>query len=203
MSSSPERQAGASEYEPGQDPGAGYPQRQATAGYEPGQAPGAGQPARGAAAGSTMTYGPGHAPEAGYPAGGRHATGEHRAAVVGLTAAAGTLMVLAGLWGVIVGTVALAHGHVFVSAPNYTFRYNIRSWGWVELIMGIVIFAAGVCIFLGMTWARILGAVLAVLDAVANFMFIPYQPVWSIVLIALDGFIIWALLSPRRANDFV
>jgi hypothetical protein len=199
MSSSPERQAGAS----GQEPGAGYPQGQASAGYEPGRVPGAGQPTRGTAAGSTMTQDPAYTPETGYPAGGRHVSGEHRAAVVGFTAAAGTLMVLSGLWGVIVGTVALAHGHVFTSAPNYTFRYNIHGWGWVELIMGIVIFAAGVCVFLGMTWARILGAVLAVLNGVANFMFIPYQPVWSIVMIALDGFIIWALLSPRRSNEII
>jgi len=148
-----------------------------------------------------MAYEPSQGPSAGYPAGGRHESGGHRAAVVGFTALAGTFMVLAGLWSVVVGTVALAHGHVFVTAPNYTFRYDLHSWGWVELIMGIVIFAAGACVFLGMAWARILGAVLAVLSAIANFMFIPYQPVWSIVVIALDAFVIWALLSPRRGAE--
>jgi hypothetical protein len=126
------------------------------------------------------------------------APGRHRGAVVGFTALAGTLMLLGGLWMITVAIVALSHGHVFNTAAAYTFRYNIRGWGWTELALGIVIFAAGMCVFLGMAWARYLGAFLAVLSAIANFVFIPYQPLWSIVLIALDAFIIWALLAPRR-----
>jgi hypothetical protein len=152
-------------------------------------------------AGATTSYEPTSAQGTGYQQAGRHESDDHRAAVIGFTALAGTFMVLSGLWSAIVGTVALAHGHVFVAVPNYTFRYNIHSWGWVELILGIVVFAAGVCVFLGMAWARYLGAVLAVISAVANFMFIPYQPVWSIIMIALDAFVIWALLSPRRGNE--
>jgi hypothetical protein len=124
--------------------------------------------------------------------------GRHRGAVIGFTVLAGTLMLLAGLWMITTGIVALSHGHVFSTAPAYTFRYNIRGWGWTELALGIVIFAAGMCVFLGMAWARYVGAFLAVLSAVANFVFIPYQPLWSIVMIALDAFIIWALLVPRR-----
>src|ERR1022692_4550039 len=151
--------------------------------------------------GSTVGYEPTPAQGAGYQPAGRHESGDHRAAVIGFTALAGTFMVLSGLWSAIVGTVALAHGRVFVAVPNYTFRYNIHSWGWVELVLGIVVLAAGVCVFLGMAWARYLGAALAVISAVANFMFIPYQPVWSIIMIALDAFVIWALLSPRRGNE--
>lgn len=128
------------------------------------------------------------------------APGRHRGAVIGFTALAWTLMLLGGLWMITVGIVALSHGHVFSSAPAYTFRYNIRGWGWTELALGIVIFAAGMCVFLGMAWARYVGAFLAVLSAIANFVFIPYQPLWSIVMIALDAFIIWALLVPRRQS---
>lgn len=124
--------------------------------------------------------------------------GRHRGAQIGFTALAGTLMLLGGLWMITVAIVALSHGHVFNTAPAYTFRYNIRGWGWTELGLGIVIFAAGMCVFLGMAWARYVGAFLAVLSAIANFVFIPYQPLWSIVMIALDAFIIWALLAPRR-----
>ncbi len=134
----------------------------------------------------------------GYEAGGRH-----RGAVTGFTALAGTLMLLGGLWMATVAVIALSHGAVFNTAPAYTFRYNIRGWGWTELALGVVIFAAGMCVFLGMAWARYVGAFIAVLSAVANFVFIPYQPLWSIALIALDALIIWALLTPRRAaGDF-
>jgi hypothetical protein len=140
----------------------------------------------------------------GYEVRGRHTAAEpHRGAVVGFTALAGTLMLVGGLWMVTVGIVALSHGHTFTTAPAYTFRYNIRGWGWTELALGIVIFAAGMCVFLGMAWARYVGAFLAGLSAIANFAFIPYQPLWSIILIAFDAFIIWALLQPRRvAGEF-
>jgi hypothetical protein len=189
MSSAQERQAGATGSAMGTSgsaagtsvgtpgPNAGY--EQGTAGYEQGQAPGRE-----------------------YPAGGRHATTEHRGAIVGFTALAGTLMVLSGLWGVVVGVVALTSGHVYVHSPTsgYEYHWTLHGWGWGELIFGIVVFAAGVCVFLGMTWARIFGAVLAVISAIGNFMFIPFTPVWSILLIVIDGFIIWALLTPRRTR---
>ena len=131
--------------------------------------------------------------------------GRHRGAVVTFTALAGTLMVLGGLWGVIVGLVSLSTSHVFITAPatNYTYYWSYDGWGWVELILGIALFAVGVCVFLGMTWARYLGAFVAVLSAIGHFMFLPYTPLWSIIMIAIDAFIIWALLTPRRvAGEF-
>ncbi|MDA8318190.1 MAG: hypothetical protein M0030_00030 [Actinomycetota bacterium] len=149
--------------------------------------------------GSTQTgYEPGQTPSREYAPVGRHE--EHRGAVVGFTAVAGTLMVIGGLWSVVVGIVALSTNHIYVTSPSsgYTFRWTLNGWGWGELILGIVVFAAGVSVFLGMMWARIVGAVLAVISAVANFVFLPYAPIWAIIMIALDAFIVWALLVPRR-----
>ena len=144
--------------------------------------------------------------ERGYPSiRGRHgaATTEHRGAVITGTALAGTLMLLGGLWMVAIAIVALYRGAVFTAAPAYTFRFNIIGWGWLELGLGVLLFAAGTCVFLAMPWARYVGAFFAALSAIANFVFIPYQPAWSILMIALDAFIIWALLAPRRtASEF-
>jgi hypothetical protein len=119
--------------------------------------------------------------------------------VVAGSALAGCLMVLGGLLGVVVGIAGLSTHHVYVhsTVTNYTYSWSLHGWAWTELIFGIVVFAAGVCLFLGMAWARYLGVALAVISAVGNFMFIPYTPVWSIIMIALDAFIIWALLAPR------
>lgn len=133
-----------------------------------------------------------------YPPGGRHKTGGPRGAVIGLTALAGTLMLLGGLWMAIIAITALTHGAVFHTAPAYIWRFNIRGWGWTELALACVLFAAGMCVFLGMAWARYVGAFFAVLSAIANFAFIPYQPAWSIIMLAVDAAIIWALLYPRR-----
>ena len=134
-----------------------------------------------------------------YAATGRRG-GEHRGAVVTFTAVGGTLMVLGGLWGVIVGLAALSSNRVYFKNPagNYYYAWTNHGWGWVEIILGGVVFAAGICVFLGIPWARYFGAFVAVLAAIANFMLIPYSPVWAIIMIAIDAFIIWALLSPRR-----
>jgi hypothetical protein len=134
-----------------------------------------------------------------YP-GGRHATGAARGAVIGFTALAGTLMLLGGLWMIAIAIVALSHSGVITTAPTYAFRFNPVGWGWLELGLGVLLFAAGMCVFLGMAWARYVGAFFAVLSAIANFVFIPYQPAWSILMIALDAAIIWALLTPRRTR---
>ncbi len=177
MSSPQERQAGTSG---------------STMGYEQGQARGS-------------EYQPAQGTGREYPAAGRHGATEHRGAIVTFTALAGTLMVLGGLWGVIVGLVALSKSHIGFTAPatGYTYYWTNHGWGWVELILGIVVFAVGVSVFLGMAWARYLGAALVVLSAIAHFMLIPYTPVWSIVMIAIDAFIIWALLTPRQlAGEF-
>jgi hypothetical protein len=131
--------------------------------------------------------------------------GRHRGAVVTFTAVGGTLMVLGGLWGVIVGLAALNNPRFVFANPGtgYYYYWTNHGWGWVELILGIVLFAVGVCVFLGMAWARYVGAGVAVLAAIAHFMLIPYSPVWSIIMIAIDAFIIWALLTPRRvAGEF-
>lgn len=74
--------------------------------------------------------------------------------------------------------------------------------GWIHLTLGIVVLAAAICLFLGQTWARAVGIVLAILSGVANFLFIPYYPFWSIIIIVLDVFIIWALIAgpgPRES----
>lgn len=142
-------------------------------------------------------------PEAAYqrPAGQEPQSPGRRMAVASFTGLAGLYMLLSGLASVVIGIVGLGSGNRVFSNPTYTFRYGIHGWGWMELILGCVIFAAGVCVFLGMAWARIVGAVLATISAVANFAFIPHQPLWSITLIAIDALVIWALLTPRRPTD--
>jgi len=113
----------------------------------------------------------------------------------GGTALAATLMILSGLWGFFMGLTAVIKQSFYVTVPNYTFQFSIHGWGWTHLIIGIVLFAAGVSVLLGQTWAKVIGIVLAVFSAIANFMFMPYYPLWSIVVIAVDVFIIWALAA--------
>ena len=136
-------------------------------------------------------------PSAGYDTPARNPGGEPSGAVIGWTAFAAVVMMMSGLWSFLEGLAAIIKGQFFVVLPEYAYNVSVRGWGWTHLILGIVVFLAGACLFTGMMWARITGVVLAMFSAVANFLYIPYSPVWSIVVIALDVFVIWALMAPR------
>ena len=117
----------------------------------------------------------------------------------GWTVLAATLMIFGGAMAILQGVAAIAKDDVFVVTNNYAFQYSLTGWGWVHLILGIVIVLAGFALFTGALWARIIGVALAGLGALANFLWLPHYPLWAIVLIAIDIFIIWALCaSPRR-----
>lgn len=113
----------------------------------------------------------------------------------GWTAFAAILMIFGGAMAIFQGIAAIAKDDVFVTTRNYVFQFNLTGWGWIHLILGIVIVLAGCALFTGALWARVVGIVLAGLGALANFIWLPHYPLWSIVLIALDVFIIWALCA--------
>jgi len=114
---------------------------------------------------------------------------------------AAILMIIAGLWGIIVGISAILNDKVFVTTQGYLYEFDITGWGWVHLILGILVGGAGIGILQGATWGRMVGIAVAGLSLLANFLFIPHYPVWSILIIALDVLIIWALVTfPSRAG---
>jgi len=115
---------------------------------------------------------------------------------VGGVAFAGAIMVTIGAFQAIAGLTAILNDDFFVVTRNYTFDLDVTAWGWIHLILGIVIAVAGVSLFAGKTWAVWVALTLAILSAIANFFFIPYYPFWAIVIIALDIWVIWALTRP-------
>jgi hypothetical protein len=125
--------------------------------------------------------------------GSREVVEPRRRLAAALLILSGLVTFFSGITGVISG---LFYGHV----ANFPFYFSVRSRGILELIIGAVVFMVGVCLMLGMHWARYLAIVVAVVSAIANFMFLPYYPFWSVIVIALDIFIIWACAypSPRR-----
>ena len=112
---------------------------------------------------------------------------------VGFVVFAAVMMMLAGGFQAIAGIAAIFEDEFFVVGPNYVYDIDVTAWGWIHLILGVILFAAGAGVLSGATWARVVGITLASLSAFANFFFIPYYPVWSIVIIALDVAVIWAL----------
>ena len=116
-------------------------------------------------------------------------------AVAGVTFA-GCILALIGVFQIIAGLTAIFDDEFFVVTSNYTFDVDTTVWGWLHLLLGILLVVTAFGLFSRSTWAGVTAIFLAMLSAVANFFFIPYYPLWSIVLIALDVWVIWALTRP-------
>jgi hypothetical protein len=115
---------------------------------------------------------------------------------VGGTVFAATILMLVGVFHVIAGLVAILDDNFYVVTRHYTFNLDTTAWGWIHLLMGVLLVFVGMGLFSRSTWAGVTAIFLASLSAVANFFFIPYYPFWAIVVIALDIWVIWALTRP-------
>ncbi|MFI7408084.1 hypothetical protein ACIBU0_05350 [Streptomyces sp. NPDC049627] len=119
----------------------------------------------------------------------------------GLMVFAAVMLTLGGLLGIFRGIMAIAEDDVFVSTRNYVFEFDLTGWGWIHLALGAVAVIVSIGLFQAATWARVAGVAIAGLVIIANFLSLPYYPVWSVIMIALSGFIIWALCVARK-EDF-
>jgi hypothetical protein len=109
---------------------------------------------------------------------------------------AATVLILIGIFQAIAGLVAIIDDDFYVVTRNYTFDLDVSAWGWIHLVVGILLVCVGFALFARSTWAGVTAIILAGLSAVANFFFIPYYPFWAILVIALDIWVIWSLTRP-------
>ena len=116
----------------------------------------------------------------------------------GLTAFAAIFMMISGVVTAIQGIVALANSEFYVVGQEYTFEFDITAWGWILLLLGIAVAAVGVFLYMEQTWARWTALVIVAISMIANFAWVPYYPVWGIIVLALDGAVIWALTVDTR-----
>ena len=113
---------------------------------------------------------------------------------VGWVLFAGCIMIVLGTFQVIAGLAALFNdGYYVVTSNNLLVSVDYAGWGWAHLIVGALVLAAGFGVLAGQTWARIVGIVLAGLSAIINLGFLAAFPVWSVLMIALDVIVIYAL----------
>jgi hypothetical protein len=108
---------------------------------------------------------------------------------------AGLLMIITGTLGVLQGAAAIAKDNVYVVGVHYAYSFNVTSWGWIHVVLGAILAITGFCLLAGAAWARWVGLMFAAVGSALQFMFMPYYPLWSIIVIALDAFVIWALVS--------
>lgn len=109
---------------------------------------------------------------------------------------AACVLTLIGAFQVVAGLTAIIDDEFYVVLPNYTFNLDTTAWGWIHLLLGVALLLTGLGLFGRQAWAGVTAIFLASLSALANFFFIPYFPLWAIVVIALDIWVIWSLTRP-------
>ena len=114
---------------------------------------------------------------------------------VGFILFAAIMMIMVGVFQALQGLIAIFENEFYVTTRNYLFQFDATAWGWIHLLLGLVVALAGWGLLSGRTWARVAAIALAVLSAIANFLFIPYYPFWAILIITLDIFVIWAIAA--------
>jgi hypothetical protein len=118
---------------------------------------------------------------------------------VGWIVFAGVMMVMVGTFHMIEGLIALFKDEYYLVAKSgLTVEVDYTAWGWTHLIAGAIVFAAGLGLFAGQMWARVVGVILAVVSALLNFAFIAAYPFWSSIVIAMDVLVIYALTAHGR-----
>ncbi|HSJ20233.1 MAG TPA: hypothetical protein VK964_06640 [Nocardioidaceae bacterium] len=118
---------------------------------------------------------------------------------VGWVVFASMMMILVGSFQAIVGLTALFKDEYYlVTAGGLLVNIDFTTWGWTHLALGLVAVAAGIGLLAGQTWARVVGIAFAMVSAVINMAFIAAYPLWSIIVITLDVFIIYAIAVHGR-----
>lgn len=112
--------------------------------------------------------------------------------VTGTSLFAGLALELSGSLSIALGAAGIANDTIF-SAARYVYRFDLTAWGWIHVVIGIGLMAAGLGVLAGKSWGRWAGVVLGGVSLVTQFMFIPYYPLWSISVMTLDLLAIWAL----------
>jgi hypothetical protein len=111
----------------------------------------------------------------------------------GVSAFAGIVLATISVFQILEAIAALANDTVFVRGLNYTYEFDVTTWGWIHLLIGLVGLGTAAGILMGQTWGGILGILIASISMISNFLFLPYYPFWAITIIAVDVLIIWAL----------
>jgi hypothetical protein len=118
----------------------------------------------------------------------------------GVVTFAGVTLITVAFFEILQAIAAIAGDQVFVTGVNYTYAFDLTQWGWIHLVLGLIGMAIGIGLVASQTWARVAGIVVAVLVALANFAWLPYFPVWSLLIIAFSVVVIWALTTQMKED---
>jgi hypothetical protein len=97
---------------------------------------------------------------------------------------AGVVLLTVGIFQLLEGISAVAEDNVFVRTKDYVFKFDLTAWGWTHIVIGVVAIVVGGAILARQAWGYIAGIVVAIVSALSSFVFLPYYPLWALVIIA-------------------
>lgn len=119
---------------------------------------------------------------------------ERRSVWAGWIAFASLLMIMMGSFNAIEGLAGVLVDDFYVAAPADVLVFDLTTWGWLHLVIGVLVALTGAALLTGTTWARVVTVVLAILNAIAQLAFAAVYPVWSLIVIGLCVTVIWAVV---------
>jgi hypothetical protein len=114
---------------------------------------------------------------------------------------AASMLIIVGICQILVGVAAVAKDSVLVTSADYSYQLDISAWGWIHIVIGALAVGVGVGALYQQWWARVGGIMVGALGIMSNFLFLPYFPLWALILIAFYVFIIWALAYQINTDD--
>jgi hypothetical protein len=120
----------------------------------------------------------------------------------GLVEFAGILIAIFGIFNIIDGIGAIAKSDAFTTNAHYIFG-NLRAWGWVMLVFGILQLIAVGALARNRPWARWFAVVVLALNTLAHMMALPSYPIWSVLVIAANIVALYGLLAYGGKSMFV
>jgi hypothetical protein len=116
-------------------------------------------------------------------------------ALTGFVVFAGTMLLIIGGVNIFQGFIALFDDEHLVVTPENLILVDLTGWGWVLLISGLIMVAAGLGLLAAQTWARITAIVIVIVHAIIQIAWLGAYPVWSLLMIALDVVVLYALTA--------
>lgn len=113
---------------------------------------------------------------------------------VGWVYFAGIILVVRAIFQGFFGVVALSKQSFYVVTPRQLAVFNYQAWGWIHIVLAVILLTAGFSLFSGGTWGRVIASIAAGLSLLANLIFLPAYPIWCVAAILLDVLVLYAVL---------
>ena len=113
------------------------------------------------------------------------------------------LLMIVGFFNIIDGLTGITRANYFkgTGSSQFPLTDNVKTWGWIIFIIGIILVLAGFGLIAGSTWARVVGILAAGVNAVAQLAFLAHFPFWSFTMILVDVMVIYGIAVHCGKDD--